>query len=213
MLKREELGHRGRLMRADQTTVLQRCLDRLQAGDETGRAELIERAQQRLRQLTRKMLKDFPRLRPWEEPDDVFQGALLRLCRALQVVTPPSVRAFFRLAAVQVRRELIDLARHYFGPEGLAARLAVADGSAAGPDPSDPTLDPQRLAVWTEFHCQVERLPEEEREVFDLLWYQELTQAEAAALLGVDVRTIKRRWQSARLILHEALRGHLPGMK
>ncbi len=55
-----------------------------------------------------------------------------------------------------------------------------------------------------------ERLPAEEREVFDLLWYQELSQAEAAALLGVSERTIKRRWQSARIMLHDALKGEIP---
>jgi RNA polymerase sigma-70 factor (ECF subfamily) len=199
-------------MRTDQTTVLQRCLDRFQAGDDSGRAELIERAQQRLRRLTQKMLKDFPRLQPWEEPDDIFQGALVRLCRALEELRPPSVRDFFRIAAVQIRRELFDLARHYFGPESRAARPECAAGCPVpGRDPGDHTLDPERLAIWTEFHRQVERLPDEEREVFDLLWYQSLPQAEAAGLLGVDVRTVKRRWQAARLRLQEALRGHLPG--
>jgi RNA polymerase sigma-70 factor (ECF subfamily) len=201
-------------MCADQTTILQRCLDRAQAGDETGRVELIERAQERLRRLTSRMLADFPRLRPWEEPDDVFQGALLRLCRALEEVTPGSVRSFFRLAAVQIRRELIDLARHDYGQGNLAPRVGGATPRDSAPewDHSDYTLDPERLAVWTDFHRQVELLPEEEREVFDLLWYQELPQAEAAELVGVDVRTVKRRWQAARLRLHTALRGQLPGM-
>jgi RNA polymerase sigma factor (sigma-70 family) len=54
------------------------------------------------------------------------------------------------------------------------------------------------------------QLPNKEHEVFDLLWYQGLTQDEAAQLLGVSKRTIKRRWQSARLQLFEALGGHLP---
>jgi DNA-directed RNA polymerase specialized sigma24 family protein len=36
------------------------------------------------------------------------------------------------------------------------------------------------------------------------------TEAEAAALLQVDVRTIKRRWQAARLKLAGALPGALP---
>jgi RNA polymerase sigma factor (sigma-70 family) len=53
-------------------------------------------------------------------------------------------------------------------------------------------------------------LPTENREVFDLLWYQELSQAEAAALLRVSEQTIKRRWQSARRDLHQALGGALP---
>ena len=36
-----------------------------------------------------------------------------RLYRALETVTPVSVRDFLNLAAVQIRRELTDLARYY----------------------------------------------------------------------------------------------------
>ena len=39
---------------------------------------------------------------------------------------------------------------------------------------------PIHLADWTEFHEQVDALTDEHREVFNLLWYQDLTQAEAA---------------------------------
>lgn len=42
-------------------------------------------------------------------------------------------------------------------------------------------------------------------EVFSLLWYEGLSQEEAAALLGVSLRTVKRRWQSARLKIAEAM--------
>ena len=41
----------------------------------------------------------------------------------------PSVSHFFHLAAVQVRRELLDLAKHHFGPEG-AGRRHHTDGIA-----------------------------------------------------------------------------------
>jgi DNA-directed RNA polymerase specialized sigma24 family protein len=37
-----------------------------------------------------------------------------------------------------------------------------------------------------------------------------LSQAEAAEVLGVNERTIKRRWQSARLKLHDAMKGEVP---
>jgi DNA-directed RNA polymerase specialized sigma24 family protein len=40
--------------------------------------------------------------------------------------------------------------------------------------------------------------------------YQGLSQAEAAELLGVAERTVKRRWQTARRKLHEALQGEVP---
>ncbi len=67
-------------------------------------------------------------------------------------------------------------------------------------------LDPAALAEWAEFHQRVETLPLELREVVDLLWYQELTQDEAAELLGTSSKTVSRRWREARLMLAEALR-------
>ncbi|HKB36491.1 MAG TPA: sigma factor-like helix-turn-helix DNA-binding protein, partial [Gemmataceae bacterium] len=35
-------------------------------------------------------------------------------------------------------------------------------------------------------------MPEEQREVFDLVYYQGLSHAEAAALLGVSTKTVQR---------------------
>ena len=201
------------------STYLQQCLDRLRAGDESARPELLAGACARLSELTRTMLKDYRRLRRWEQTDDVLQNALVRLHRSLEDVTPPSLRDFYRLAALQVRRELIDLARHYFGPEGRGRRHhtnAVEDDSRLTPRPAyelpGPAEEPDTLAAWGEFHRQADALPEEEREVFDLVWYQGLKHTEAAALLGVSARTVKRRWQAACLRLHEALKGELPGL-
>ena len=198
------------------TVYLQNCLGRLQAGEASARDDLVNSACDRLQRLTRKMLRDYGGVRRWEETGDVFQNAMLRLCRALAVATPGSLRQFYRLAALQVRRELIDMARHYYGPEGVGANhasRAPAEGGSLPPahEPADVSAEPARLALWTEFHTQVEALPDDEREVFDLLWYQELSQAEAAAVVGVSDRTIKSRWRSARLRLHEALGGTLPG--
>src|SRR5690349_18929280 len=97
------------------------CLARLRRGDAAALNELIVLTSDRLQVLTRRMLRGYPRVRRWAETDDVLQSALVRLCRALEQVRPPSVRDFYALATTQVRRELIDLARHYFGPEGSAA--------------------------------------------------------------------------------------------
>ena len=60
---------------------------------------------------------------------------------------------------------------------------------------------------WTEFHEAAARLPVELRAVFDLLWYQGLPQAEAAALLDVSVPTVKLRWMKGRLGVQQALGG------
>lgn len=203
---------------SDQTVQIQNWIDRLQAGDESAREELIKSACTRMERLTRNMLKGYPRVKRWEQTDDVFQNAVMRLYRSLQHITPKTVQEFFRLAALNIRRELLDLVKHYYGPQGKGAKHATLPGGA-GKDSApvahykeDVTHEPGRLAVWEEFHQKVESLPEEEREVFDLLWYQGLTQAEAADVLKVAERTVKRRWQSARLLLHEALHGNMPDL-
>jgi RNA polymerase sigma factor (sigma-70 family) len=203
--------------RSDETTVIQSWVDRLRAGDESARAALIDCASGRLARLTRKMLKGYPGVARWEQTDDVLQNALIRLDRALKVVIPGTARDFFRLAGAQVRRELIDLARHYYGPHGLGAHHLTqvghgdqCDGVGLAPSAPDTTHDPARLASWADFHDAVEGLAEADRELFDLLWYQGLTQAEAGAILGVTERTVNSRWLAARVRLSDALGGQLP---
>jgi RNA polymerase sigma-70 factor (ECF subfamily) len=197
----------------DHTTEIRACVDRLKAGDESARAALLECASARLTRLARTMLHDNPAVARWEQTDDVLQNALIRLDRALRAVVPPTTGDFFRLAAALIRRELIDLARRYKGPEGLGVRHSSReglDGLRSSDGPSDTTFEPARLAEWAEFHRVVESLSDDDREVFDLLWYQGLTQAEAAAVLSVSDRTINRRWIAARLRLAEVLGGQMP---
>jgi RNA polymerase sigma-70 factor (ECF subfamily) len=202
---------------SNQSTQIQRCIDRMLSGDAAARDELMAHAADRLNRLTRKMVQDFPGVHRWEQTDDVLQNAALRLCRTLGEFQPQTAADFFRLASMQIRRELVDLARRYSGPAGLganhASRAHLGQESAAALvlEPSDHTHDPDRLAEWTDFHREVEALPEEEREAFDLLFYQGLSQAEAADLLDVSERTIKRRWQSARMRLVQALGARMPG--
>jgi len=193
------------------STQLGYLITRLQAGDPTARNEVVAQSCERMQRLARRLLRDFPRLQRWEDAEDVVQNAAIRLLRSLQAVTPNSVAGYFTLAAREIRRELIDLTRHHFGPEGHGAGYAsvAAAGESETPAPAlappQSTLDPARLATWTEFHRRVEALPLEEREVFDLLWYHELAQEEAASALEVSLATLKRRWMAARLRLQEVL--------
>jgi RNA polymerase sigma-70 factor (ECF subfamily) len=184
---------------------LERWVELHAGGDASAREALLHAACERLHRLTRKMLRDFPEVRRWEQTDDVWQNAALRLWRSLEEVQPVDVRHFLRLAALQIRRELIDLARRHAGQEGMATHAGDWDGAPGHDNRGELTFEPRRLAEWQEFHSRVEGLPEEEREAFDLLWYHGLSQEQAAAMLRVSVRTIKRRWRSARLRLHEAL--------
>jgi RNA polymerase sigma factor (sigma-70 family) len=184
---------------------LQPLLDRLAAGDESAGDLLIEHSIKRMQRLAHFMLGKYPGLRRWYETADVSQAAVLRLRTALQNgVKPVSPRDFINFAATQIRRELCDLTRHEYGPEGPGRHHESKEppgygNKAAGPGPAT-------QARWHDFlqHIQ-ETLSEEEREVFDLLVIQELSQQEAAQLLGVSVPTVKRRWRSARERLHDAI--------
>lgn len=190
------------------TVRLRGWLERLRRGERDAADELVRHTCDRLERLTRRLLNDFQGVRRWEQTDDVLQNALLRLMRALREARPESTREYFALAAAQVRRELLDLARHYFGPEGPGAHHRTPpDGDRQPPEPAGRNGDdPARLAEWCEFHRRTDLLPADEREVIDLLFYQDFTQAEAAALLGVTVRTVQRRWHSALLKLHRILK-------
>lgn len=193
-------------------TQLQNLIDLAAKGDQTAHVALLDHACDRLMKLTRKMLRGYPQLRRWEQTDDVCQNAMLRLHRALERVEIESVRHFFNLAAVQIRRELLDLAKHHFGPQGGGTNHHT-DGQPAdeqGGSIHGTPQEPISLEDWSEFHGQIEALPAEEQEVFNFIWYDGLTQPEAAQALGTSLRTVKRRWQSARLLLFEAMDGRPP---
>lgn len=194
---------------AGHTALLDDWLDDLRRGDLDARNALIDLACERLRRLARRMLRGYPRLGRWIETDDVLQGAMMRLHRSLAEVTPETPRRFYGLAATQIRRELIDLARHHHGPEGNGAKHHTDGGDAVGVE-ADRRAGPEGLDAWTTFHEHVGELPEGQKEVFGLLWYDGLTQPEAASILGISLATLKRRWQEARIYLNEAMRGERP---
>jgi RNA polymerase sigma-70 factor (ECF subfamily) len=187
-------------------------LDLMRSGDPDSRRRLIEHSCERLRGLARKMLRRYPKVRRWEETDDVFVEAVTRLHRALETVQPESPRHFYNLAATQIRRVLLDLSRRYYGPEGVGSHHDTAVRSPDGDTPpryekADISGEPTNLMEWTEFHEQVEALPEEELEVFNLLWYEQLTHEQAAEVLGVATRTVRRHWHEARYRLQKACLG------
>ena len=165
--------------------------------------EVIRYSTQRLLQLTRRMLHNYARIRNWEDSDDVFQQAVMRLFKSLKSVKPDSKPRFFGLAATQIRRTLLDLARKYQDVPGVGN----ADLQNA---PSDESQCPRSLSEWSDFHECIDQLPNECREVIELIWYGGHEQKAIAEMLGLSVPTIQRRWYRAQILLYKALHQSQP---
>ena len=202
--------------RPDLTTQIEALIDRLMKGDESARVELVQCTWERLLKMTRQISRDYPPVRRWEQTDDIFQNASIRIWKALEKVPLKDARHFLRLAAEKIRFELIDLARHYQGPLGQGrnhqTQLAPRESqtSIAPEENGWVTEDPSKAAQWGDIHAQIEKLPDELKEVFDLIWYHDLLQSEVADILKIDIRTVKRRWRKARLELQNLLQDSIP---
>jgi RNA polymerase sigma factor (sigma-70 family) len=196
-------------MSGESSTILQALLDRMNQGDLEARRELLDRACNRLARLVAAMLSgSFPALRDHHELDSVVHESWLRLVQALDKTEPPTVADFFRLAAHKIRQVLLDMAdrrRRQAGREVLHLDSDVAQdhGSVIGTS----TLDPARLALWSEFHTRVADLPEQERSVFELHYYVELPQVEIARLLDLHPRKVSYLWIAATDKLADRLDG------
>lgn len=200
------------------TTIhLERCLQRIGQHDESARAELLSFAGRRPKVLADRMFARFPQLYSFEQSDDLFQEAMIRLWQSLEEVFPTTVAGFMGLAAMQMRRALIDLARRHFGrnqPGELRTRRSrsvVHEGSTALLTQKDDRANAvEELLCWSDFHLAADRLPEPQRTAFDLLFYHELPQAEVAQLMHVSLRQVQRYWHSARLKLSDMMEGAWP---
>ena len=121
------------------------------------------------------------------------------LLAALRTVRPTTVRRFFALANQHMRWQLNDLARRL---DERPAGAALAESEVAAPPGSTGSgLSPDGRRMLG----AIEGLPEDEREVFDLVGIQGLTHAEAAAVVGVSEKTAQRRLHRARLLLADQL--------
>jgi RNA polymerase sigma-70 factor (ECF subfamily) len=201
------------------TAVLQGYLERAVTGEAEARRRLLELTRGRLTRHARRLLHGrYARLEPFAQTDDVVQQLYLKILRNQDRFWANarggpvrSLAEFFGHASAWMRDVLCDLPRKEYGRDDNRPAALPLGGSVSdtGPqyDPSSSTLDGEKLRRWAEFHEAVARLPDDLRAVFDLLWYQGLTQAEAAALLGVAVRTVKLRWLKARLRVQQALGG------
>jgi RNA polymerase sigma-70 factor (ECF subfamily) len=204
----------GRLNMDPAPTVDQCELERIRDGDRDQLDRVIARLCDRFRSLASRMLSASARLRPFVDTDDLLQHALLSFREALTAGNVKDQKHLLALGGHLIRHQLIDVSRHYFGEkraEGRRVNVAIGavDSSSSGNpglDPAQSNHDPQRLALWTAFHEEVARLPDPEREAVEKIWYADLSVPEAAAVLGTDVRVVRKLWTAARLKLARFLK-------
>lgn len=163
---------------------------------------LLARAASRLQALCTHMLrKRYPRL--MRAPTNVQEEEMLsllveRLLRAMRQVRPSTVREFFALANKHLRWELNEFARQ------LSRRRA------AGPLPDEVAAPGQAESDGGD-HARIleaiDRLPDDEREVFSLVHIQGLTHEEIASVLGVSTKTVQRRLHQSTMTLAGELAG------
>ncbi len=193
------------------TAGLQEYIQRWQAGDRSGADELLRVTGRRLEKLSRRMYQTFPNIHDQADSGDVFQNSIIRFLTSLKKLQPTSTRDFFNLAAVHIRRELLDMARRCRKKTILP--LGHPDDSDS-PSPCqfasleiEPTED---FELWVRFHEAVDRLPLAEREIVGLVFYHGWTHARIAELFAVNERTIRRRWASACERLRKIVGKELP---
>jgi RNA polymerase sigma-70 factor (ECF subfamily) len=186
------------------TAVVQRYLDEL-VGDSPAEPivrVLLDRAVRRLHLLCATLLhRSYPRLTqpPLNLQADELLGAVAeRLLKALREVRPRTVRQFFALANQHMRWELNDLARRL---DEQPAAVELREGLVPAPASSGSGLTPAGRRMLE----AIGELPEGEREAFDLVRVQGMTQAEAAQVLGVSPVTVKRRLNRGLRLLTEKL--------
>lgn len=192
-------------MNDDHTTaIVQRYLDKLDgdAPSDLAVRALLDRSVRRLHQLCAAMLhRSYPRLTqpPLNLRAEEMLGAVVeRLLKALRKIHPKTVREFFGLASQHMRWELNEMARRL--DEG-AVHAELCEELATSPPVSDTGLTPDSRRMFT----AIDELPEGEREAFDLVRIQGLTQAEAAEVMGVSVATVNRRLNRGLQLLLAAL--------
>jgi RNA polymerase sigma factor (sigma-70 family) len=183
------------------STDLQDLIERLRNGDLEARRALLQRAYNRLLRISATLFyEDFEGLRGRHDLESVVSAVWMRLIGALEATQPQSVEGFFGLVFHKVRQVLLDMASRQRRDDmhRCAGPLDADEPHAlAAFDQADSTHDPSRLAALTELHDQIEKLPVNERIIFDLHYYGGFPQVEISQMLGLNRKHVSRLWLAA----------------
>ena len=191
-----------------------RLLARAKSGNTIARDELVESVYHRLNGLCQVLKSKYPGVVVYEQTGDIMGQVWPKLLRELSSKEFKNSAHFFSFSATMIRNVLIDLLRKHYGKNGKGSREISmgADKEEQGSEgirvalvEGRDTHTPDRDVMRSEVHSVINRLAPEHQEMFNLRFYHGLKEVECADALNVDVRTIRRRWRSARLALASEL--------
>lgn len=178
---------------------LTELLHRAQRGDTDAADALFAATYPRLRQMARARLGRGARLVELDTGSLVHES-YMRFAEAGALSLADRIH-FFRWAGRVMRSVVVDIARRARaqrrGGDAPHVELPADLGtSAAGAD--------EVLMIHEALHDLAAAAPRL-AQVVELRYFAGLTEAEVAEVLGVTERTVRRDWDKARLLLHEAL--------
>ena len=180
-----------------------RLLAAASAGDPGAVPSLFEALYRELRQLAASTMRSERRDHTLQ-PTGLVHEAYLRLSD--EPMTLENRRHFFQAAAVAMRRILVEHAR---------ARTAQKRGGDARPLPldgidiaADSGLPPMDLSALDAALTDLAALDARQARIVELRYFAGLTVEEAAEVMALSPRTVKREWQMARAWLRRAIDGN-----
>jgi RNA polymerase sigma-70 factor (ECF subfamily) len=197
-------------------------LRRATQGDGAALAELFTLHRDRLRRMVRLRLDR--RLQGRVDPSDVLQDAFVDLAAKLPEYANRPTTPFFLWLRLVVGERLLRVHRHHLGAAMRDAGREISIRHGSFPGASSASLAAQLLGQSTSasraaLRAEVQGLLQEaidgmdpvDREVIALRHFEELTNDEAAAVLGLTKAAASKRYVRAMLRLKEAL-GSTPGL-
>jgi RNA polymerase sigma-70 factor (ECF subfamily) len=175
-------------------------LTALQRGDAKAESLLVELVYDEMHARARRHMR---RERPDHtlQPTALVHETFLRLMQG-QPVDWQGRAHFYATASVIMRQILVDHARAHAArkrPEGK--QRVDLDGLLAA---ESPRID--ELLILDEALTRLAAMDARQARLVELLYFGGLTEEEAAEVLGISVRTVKRDWASARAWLQSQLR-------
>src|SRR5687767_4629454 len=198
-------------------------LARAAAGDGAAWGELLTAHQERLRRMV--AFRMDPRLRGRVDAADIVQDAFVAASadRGAYFGTPPPVPPLFLWLRGVVSNKLLEVHRHHLGTRMRDAKRELPlDGPRKADETSAalcahltagltrPSVAAVRGEVRTRLAAALDEMDATDREVLALRHFEQLSNAEAAQVLGIQERAAAKRYLRALQRLREIL-SEMPG--